>query len=545
MEKVKILIVEDEAIIAMEVESRLQSLGYEVTSIVDTGEKAVQKAEIDKPDLILMDIRIKGEMDGIDTAAKIQAQLDIPIIFSTAFSDFEKIERAKLVNPFGYLLKPYNERDLKVTLEMALYTSKINADRQRVADALRKSESRYQRITEAVTDYIYRVHIENGRVVKTEHGETCYGVTGYTREEFQHDPYLWINIIVAEDKESVRQQVENILRDQKAEPFEHRIRRKGGQERWILNSIVLSFNDQGTLVSYDGLIHDITKRKQAEEALQKAYEELEKKVEERTADLKIAKEAAEVANHAKSEFLANMSHELRSPLHQILSFSKFGIKKTSHISEVGIIKYFTNIWTSGNVLLNLVNDLLDLSKLESGKIDYQMSKTSLTDLFKRISQEFQSAFDKKKLHLKFIESGVATNLQCDINKITQVIRNLLANAIKFSSSGKNITVRINSALLSAGRRAKDTNATPALCLSVEDEGVGIPEDELETVFDKFVQSSKTKIEFGGTGLGLAICKEIIEAHHGKIWAANNPGEGAIFYFMLPYDVDVDVAASTG
>ncbi len=109
MGKARILIVEDEAIIAMEIESQLQNLGYEVTSIVDTGKKAIAKAESDKPDLILMDIRIKGKTDGIDTAAEIRNRFEIPVVFSTAYLDEERIARAKITMPFGYVLKPIQE----------------------------------------------------------------------------------------------------------------------------------------------------------------------------------------------------------------------------------------------------------------------------------------------------------------------------------------------------------------------------------------------------------------------------------------------------
>ncbi|MBT4642053.1 MAG: response regulator, partial [Deltaproteobacteria bacterium] len=131
MNKARILIVEDEAIIAMEIENQLQGLGYEVTSIVDTGEKAIKKTEVDKPDLMLMDIRIKGEMDGIDTAEVIRSRFGIPVIFSTAYLDEERIERAKITMPFGYVLKPIQERDLKVTIEMALYVAKVDKERKR------------------------------------------------------------------------------------------------------------------------------------------------------------------------------------------------------------------------------------------------------------------------------------------------------------------------------------------------------------------------------------------------------------------------------
>ncbi|MBT5427673.1 MAG: response regulator [Bacteroidetes bacterium] len=137
MNKPRILIVEDEAIIAMEIESQLLSLGYEVTSIVDTGEKAINKAEEDKPVLILMDIRIKSEMDGIEAAEEIRNRFGIPVIFSTAYLDQERIERAKITMPFGYVLKPIQERDLKVTIEMALYVAKVDSERKRVEDLLR------------------------------------------------------------------------------------------------------------------------------------------------------------------------------------------------------------------------------------------------------------------------------------------------------------------------------------------------------------------------------------------------------------------------
>jgi len=142
MNKTRILIIEDEAIIAMEVESQLQGLGYEVTSIVDTGKKAIEKAEADKPDLMLMDIRINGEMDGIEAAEVIRNKFGIPVIFSTAYLDQERIERAKITMPFGYVLKPTQERDLKLTLEMALYVSKVDANRKKAETKLRESEAK-------------------------------------------------------------------------------------------------------------------------------------------------------------------------------------------------------------------------------------------------------------------------------------------------------------------------------------------------------------------------------------------------------------------
>ena len=158
MGKAKILIVEDEAIIAMEIESQLQSLGYEITSIVDTSEKAIKKAKEDKPDIILMDIRIKGEMDGIDTAEAIRSQFGIPVIFSTAYLDEERIERAKITMPFGYMLKPIQERDLRVTIEMALYVSKVDKERKQSEMNLEIYKENLEELVEGRTSEIKTVN---------------------------------------------------------------------------------------------------------------------------------------------------------------------------------------------------------------------------------------------------------------------------------------------------------------------------------------------------------------------------------------------------
>ena len=138
MKKTRIQIVEDEAIITMEIESQLQKLGYEITSIVDTGNKAIRKAEEDKPDLILMDIRIKGEMDGIDATDEIRKRFGIPVIFSTAHLDHERIERVNIAMPFGYVLKPIQEKDLKVTIEMALNGSRVDTARKQAEKPLER-----------------------------------------------------------------------------------------------------------------------------------------------------------------------------------------------------------------------------------------------------------------------------------------------------------------------------------------------------------------------------------------------------------------------
>ncbi len=141
MKTAKILIVEDEAIIAMDIKSKLKGMGYHVTAVVSDGENAISRAETDKPDIILMDIRIKGEMDGIMAADVIRQRFNIPIIFSTAYLDRQRIEQAKITMPFGYLLKPIQDRDLKVTIEMALYVNEVDKKRRQAEQELQKAHA--------------------------------------------------------------------------------------------------------------------------------------------------------------------------------------------------------------------------------------------------------------------------------------------------------------------------------------------------------------------------------------------------------------------
>ena len=140
MEKAQVLIVEDDAIIAMDIESQLKQLGYGVTAKVAYGEKVIEKVKENAPDLVLMDIILKGEMDGIEAAEEIHTQFDIPVIFLTAYADKNRLKRAKLANPYGYILKPFQDKDLEVTIEMALYVAKVDAKRRKAEEALRQTQ---------------------------------------------------------------------------------------------------------------------------------------------------------------------------------------------------------------------------------------------------------------------------------------------------------------------------------------------------------------------------------------------------------------------
>ncbi len=261
MKKVRILIVEDEAIIAMEIESQLQSLGYEVTSIVDTGEEAIAKAEEDKPDLILMDIRIKGEMDGIKAAEEIRNRFGIPVIFSTAYLDEERIERAKITMPFGYVLKPIQERDLKVTIEMALYVAKVDAERKKTEDEIKSSEVKYRDLVEFLPQGMFETDEMGNLIFANRTALEMFETT-------EVDLNKGINIlqwIAPEDQERTTSNMSKVISGQQFGGIEYSaITRKGKKFPIIAYSKQVIHKNKTV---HKGIVIDIAERKKAEEAL--------------------------------------------------------------------------------------------------------------------------------------------------------------------------------------------------------------------------------------------------------------------------------------
>jgi signal transduction histidine kinase len=204
----------------------------------------------------------------------------------------------------------------------------------------------------------------------------------------------------------------------------------------------------------------------------------------------------------------------------LLSFARFGVQEADEASALGLRAYFENIEECGTGLLALLNDLLDLSRLEAGRMQLVFEELDLNDVVDTVQMEFEAAANERQMRFVLTGQEQLPAARIDRGRMVQVLRNLVSNALKFSPAGGAIEIE----------RTYDDRFVK---LAVKDRGIGIPAGELESIFDKFVQSTKTPTVAGGTGLGLAICRELIDAHGGRIWAQHRDGGGACLAFEVP------------
>jgi PAS domain S-box-containing protein len=392
--------------------------------------------------------------------------------------------------------------------------------RKQSEQAMRASEAKYRSLVAHIPDIVWTANAKGELVYLSDNAEKMLGFTAV--ELMQAPGNVWVNRVHPNDAACFLQACQMLFTTGGNLDVEYRFHRKDGQWIWVHHRAPATEVRQGILCA-DGLVSDITQRKGVEEALQKA------------------KEAAETANRTKSQFLANMSHELRTPLNAIIGFSELLADQTFGQLSARQLRHATNVVNSGRHLLQLINDILDLSKVEAGKLELTRSRFSVPAALQSVRSIVTGLAAKKHLNLEFDVPTSLPPLFADQAKFKQVMYNLLSNAIKFTPDGGSVIVKAaleaNSAP-STGPSSGQNLPEEYLRVAVTDTGIGIHPRHHEHIFVEFEQvDSSYGRQQQGTGLGLALTKRLIEMHHGRIWVESDgvEGKGSRFTFLLPID----------
>ncbi|HNT75058.1 MAG TPA: ATP-binding protein [Anaerolineae bacterium] len=451
--------------------------------------------------------------------------------------------RSNLVRPLEALvdgIKQVNRGDLTVSVpvqfhdEIGFLTQSFNGMVNSIHTSnqqLAHSEKRYRSLFEDSYDAIYLVdQTENF----ADANQAMLDLFGYSRAELSTTP----GQDIFADETEVQRFRQALLETGGVRDFEARLKRKDGALMDGLLTVTVRRDQNGEIIGRQGVVRDITERKRAQKLLEDYSHTLEQAVVERTAELSAAKDAAEAANRAKSVFLANMSHELRTPLNAILGFSELMARDETLNQEQ--LENLETINHSGEHLLGLINDVLDLSKIEAGRVTLQEEPFDLRRLLDDLEAMFRLRAAKKGLALTFEHTpDVPRCIRADQGKLRQVLINLLGNAVKFTVEG-GITLRVDGRQETGDGEGAEQPSTvyrlPStiyhLHFEIQDTGVGIAPDEIGQVFAAFEQTEAGRKSREGTGLGLAISRQFVRLMGGDIavQSEGTPGKGSCFTF---------------
>ncbi len=496
----------------------------------ESGMAALQILLTKPADLILLDVQMP-EMDGFETAKMIRMRKQsahVPIVFLTAAYKSEEFKQKGFsAGAADYLTKPIDppllisriRSYLRFVQQERMHTRQLQAEineRKQAEAALQRVSRQNQLILETAGDGIFGLDRQGkttfinpaaAEILGYRAGELIglhqHKVTHYAKSDGTPNSPEECPVCQALQKGVIQRVDDEVFwrKDGASVPVEY-----------IATPILEDGQINGTVVSF----RDITMRKKAEATLQQA------------------KESAEQANYAKSRFLANMSHELRTPLNAIIGYSEMLKEDAEDQGQTDSIPDLQKISAAGTHLLTLINDVLDISKIEAGKMDLYLETFELPMLLNEVLSTAQPLMEKKGNTLNVEGLDAAGEMHADLTKLRQILFNLLSNAAKFTAKE---TIRLQ---VERNTRQKDGEEREWIKLSVTDNGIGMTEEQQQKLFQPFTQAdSSTTRKYGGTGLGLAISKKFTEMMGGAISIASEFGKGTCFTIRLPAIVEPD------
>ncbi len=402
----------------------------------------------------------------------------------------------------------------------------------RAEEAARQSEQRYRELLASVTDYIYSVHLDNGAVVGTSHGPGCLAVTGYQPEEYARDPDLWHRMVHPDDTAAVVANAAEMTRGKVPPRIEHRIFHRDGSIRWVRNQRVPRYNAGGELAGYDGLVADITPRKEAEEQLTQANARLREVLASLTkshADLQATQLQLIEAEKMQTvgQIAAGVAHEVKNPL-AVLQMGLGFITRLPWSNDPPILAVLKEMGEAIERADAVVGDLLEFAKPN----ELKLRPTEIEPLIRQALRFVRHEISAAKVTAATDFAGQLPTCALDRDKIKQALVNLFANACHaMPGGGGRLLVstrawRVSEADAVAPFKPDDL----VVIVEIADSGTGIPKEKLSKIFDPYFT---TKPPGKGTGLGLTVTKTIIDLHGGRINVSNRSEGGVVVTLALP------------
>ncbi len=509
----RLLAVDDSITYLQELGNQLRQEGYDVV-LAKSGEEALELLAAQPVDGILLDLIMPG-LSGQDTCRRIKQSAqwrDIPLVMVTARDDRDAMIEGINAGADDYIAKSADFDVLKARLRAQLRRKHFEDENRRIREELvrRETEARFQRL---IRSNIIGVVLGDLGGHLTDANDAFLAMLGYSRAELEAGKLRWMELTPPEWRERTETAVEQLRRGGSATPYEEEYFRKDGSRQPIELGLVLV---EGT-DTFVGFVLDRTEQKVAEEQLRKYAVALEGANRE----FELAKDRAERESRFKSKFLAGMSHELRTPLNAIIGFSELLEQELFGPLTDRQKKYVQNVLLSGRHLLSLVNDILDLSKVEAGRMELSREWTPLALIIDAVQGVIKPLADKQGVQMSMSLPPHLPDLYIDTVRIKQVLYNLLSNAIKFTPRGGSVE-------LSAELQGNN------LSVSCKDTGIGIRAEDMPRLFREFEQLEPVAGDGPeGTGLGLALTKRLVELHGGSISVVSEIGKGSTFTFTLP------------